>query len=40
MYHDFILRLAKDYFSLFILLILLSKSPEFLYCELLIVLER
>ena len=40
MYHDFMLGLARDVFSMFILLILLRKSPESLMCELLIVLKR
>ena len=37
MHNDFMLRLARNLFSMFILLILLSKSREFLMYELLIV---
>ena len=35
MYYDFMSGLARDLFSMFMCGILLSKSPEYLICELL-----
>ena len=39
-YNDFMSRLIRDLFSMFILFNLLNKSPEFFMCELLIVPKR
>ena len=39
-YNDFISKLAKNLFFIFLFVILLSKSPEFLTCELIIMFKR